>query len=596
MAAHLSDTHLFTPEVPLAWRGLLELLASVWDLTESDEPIDQRRRDAEALRVEWLASAEVLAEELPDELQAHSPQHQRWFTEAVLVWVHFGRVAGTPRLDTLRTKSLRDYPVDLEAGEAERPAIRAALQTAFGWSADELADMETGVECLISNLEVKHAIAATLVDALLSDGPDGVPNKAAGLFRDIYGPVPVTAGDVDLVVTASAVYFCLPYRGDSWSATGFEDRPVAVRAALNGFLDRLRKANTFKTPRFPAFGLFDRETVSEDLLDALCTGTCARLGHAVPRAVVVDTFATMTSILPSELADQYLVHDAWGHGWQEALCDFEWLYGDVVHLSEPLGPDTGRRAGEGPRLRDAFSSVDGRTALDESTLVAVVEADLRFRIRGAGNTFLSEVLADLVEHKYVRQVQPADQEFPTSSLLPRACLKVDLSLKDARAYGRAWSAPYRRVIGRKAARAKLVSALAADGCAPKGLRTAVDRAAVIISQRFATALETDYDHIPETPDAPKASVVQRLGLSALALDAELNTFIEESEATLEAIRQMRPDLPRWQVPEACIDLLVLVLAWFYEQERDAYIWHLDELLRGALSPSFARLGEALRAD
>jgi hypothetical protein len=579
----------------------LELLASLWDLTKSDAPKAERREAAAALRRGWLAGADVLAEALPPELQASAPEHREWFTEAVLLWIHFGRVAGTPRLDTIKTNSLRRFPVDLESGEAHRPAIRGALREAFGWTDAELDGFEARIDRLISNLEIKHAISATFVDLALSDGTSGLQVRAAELMRDVYGAkMPFRSGDVGLVVSASAVYFCLAYRGDRYKGPGFDERPAEEQAALNGFLERLRRANTFRTARFPSFGLFELSLVSSDFLDALHRGTASHLGHEIRREVVVETFETMTMVLPTELADQYLVHDAWGHGWQEALCEFEWLYGDVVHLRESLALDTGRRAGrpEGARLGDAFRVVEGRTVLDEDALLAVVEADLRHRIGAAGNTFLSEVLADLVEHKYVRQVNPSDEEFPTSSLLPQACLKVDLSLVDSRSYGRAWSAAYRRLIGRKAVRARFASTLAAAGRPKKGLRAAVDRAATLISTRFATALRSEYEHPVDDPDAEgaPATVVQRLALSALAMDAEITTFIERGEAILERERAANPDVARWRVPESCIDLLVVALAWFFEQERDAYIWHLDELLRGALGPSFERFGEALRAQ
>ena len=198
-----------------------------------------------------------------------------------------------------------------------------------------------------------------------------------------------------------------------------------------------------------------------------------------------------------------------------------------------------------------------------------------------------------MEHKYVRQRDPSDSEFPPSSLLPRACLKVDLSLVDARSYGRAWAAPYLDLIDDPEVRARLVAQLGELGCPHEGLPSAVDRAASLIAERFASALSYEYPHPGDVP--PSASVVQRLGLSALALDAELTAFIERGEATFERERARDPEVARWQVPESCIDLLVVALAWFYEQERDAYIWHLDELLRQALGPSCARFGAALRA-
>jgi hypothetical protein len=495
---------------------------------------------------------------------------------------------------------LREYPVDLESGEAHRPVIRAALRRAFGWSEVELQGMESDIERLISNLTIKHAVSATFVELALCDGPEGLRRRAPELMRAVYGDLPLRPGDVDLVVSASAIYFCLAYRGECFLGPDFDARPPAEQSALLEFLARLRRDNVFATNRFPSFGAFDVADVSGDLLDALHAGACRRLGDEIPRRVVVETFATMISILPTELADQYLVHDAWGHGWQEALCEFEWLYGETLHIRERLAPDTGRRAGrvEGRRLGDAFVVVDGVTRLDEEALVAVVEADLRHRIRAVGNTFLSEVLADLVEHKYLRFRAPTEGEFPTSSLLPKACLKVDLSLKDLRAYGRAWSSPYRRFVGRRAARLQLSEALIAEGRPLQGLHAAVDLAAEVISRRFGAALRTEYSRVPSdsTSSTAQVGVVQRLGLCTLALDAELAVFLDRSEAVFERERAERADLQRWQVPEACIDLLVLVLAWFYEQERDAYIWHLDELLRVSLGPSLARFGAALRAE
>ena len=53
--------------------------------------------------------------------------------------------------------------------------------------------------------------------------------------------------------------------------------------------------------------------------------------------------------------------------------------------------------------------------------------------------------------------------------------------------------------------------------------------------------------------------------------------------------------PRWHWPRASIDLLVLALGWFYEQDRSVNFWHLDELLRRELGTTAERFQTELRA-
>jgi hypothetical protein len=77
-------------------------------------------------------------------------------------------------------------------------------------------------------------------------------------------------------------------------------------------------------------------------------------------------------------------------------------------------------------------------------------------------------------------------------------------------------------------------------------------------------------------------------LGIVSLDAALDRYLADGEAS-------RPPGPRWQSPRASIDLLVLLLAWFYEQDREVNFWHLDELLRHELGTTMARFQAQLDA-
>ena len=70
--------------------------------------------------------------------------------------------------------------------------------------------------------------------------------------------------------------------------------------------------------------------------------------------------------------------------------------------------------------------------------------------------------------------------------------------------------------------------------------------------------------------------------------------IDDGDAFWAELSAVDPTLPRWRAPEACLDLIGLILAWVYEQDHDAHVWNLDEVVRGPLRPALAKLGTALR--
>jgi len=579
----LGHDAVFSDAVPDALLPVLDGLGRLLALRSAPDPLALRRTRAAALHETLLGQASTVIQALPDALEAVGPRHEQAFAEAALLWLHYGEVAGRPLLDTLGSRGLRDHPVDLEDADRARPILEAALQATFGWQDAELQAIRAVVARRVGNLAVKHALALRL-----AEWAEGGPEERAHLFRSIYGPVPVAPGDVDLVVTYSHLFFALPYGDEGWVGDPLAARRPSERAGLEDFLRRIREQNTFMSGRFPAFGVYLKEEVSDALVADLHDAVIDVVGD-LPEAVIRATLETMVQVLPTPQAERFLVHDCWGHVWQEALADFEWLYDELVHLTDDLVPETGSRAGlpEGERLASAFAVDGGRTRLDTERLHQVVEADLRFRIRAAFNAHASEALADLVETKHVRELKLDPDDYPSSSLLPHAPLRLDLSLQDARSHARAWSAAYRRFIGQQRRRDGFADALRGIGLPDAGLRAAVDQAADEIQGRWATALDDDWE-------PPGITVHRRMALSTLALDAELVAWLQRSDHRWETLRQQHPGIARWQVPEACMDLLVLLLAVFYEQDQDVNIWHLDELLRESLWTMLDRFGAALR--
>ncbi len=598
----LTDAALFEREVPGTWRPLLDGLAELEALLDRPAPPDSvRRGQAGAIVDGLLRAAAPLAGQSPPTLTPGSDKHIRWFTEAALLWPDFAQAGGRVLVDGHSSGTLRGFEPDLRGDLAERGALRNALQRCFGWDSPELSRLESALQSRTSNLRLKQTLTARLHREV--DAAAGSPQLAAqvlALFRRLFGPLPLRAGDVTLTLTSTALIFGLPFEGSTLLRPDFPARPEAERTAITQFLARVEKQQgSLESLRFPGFGLYEREEVDSALLDELTRAAASLRGfEGVRPRVVAETLATMVTLIPAQKAELFLVHDLWGHGWEESLCDFEWSYARLIELRDPVTPASGNRFADagsdpGPVLRDAFVPGNEGVTIDRDILGRVVRNDLRGRIRLALNVVVAEALADLVEHKYVRRRGPADPPLPTSSLLPEAPLKTDLSLRDTQSLLRAATRPYRRLLDAPSEARRLTAELAAAGVSRDGLAEAVSVALEAIAIEFLPVFETRMTRPPLSPADPPTLAVnlaQRVMLGMIALTEALTRFLDEADAACGPVQASQ----RWRCPRTCIDLLVLVLGWFYEQDRQLHFWHLDELLRTELGPTLLQLERAVR--
>lgn len=611
----LSMERLFEPTLPVAWEGVLGALAELSELQDKSKgSLEARRERARALHAWLLTEVPRLSAPLPSGAAWEGPSFRLWFTESVLLWIRLARTSSAPLIDTLGSRSLLDFPLDLpdekddassDGGSRPEPrrrsgaeCIRTALREALGWAEQDLETVERSVDHLTSNLPLKRRITQALA-AYLAESDRLSPRGRADLMRSFYGPVPWRAGDVDLVMTSTAIFFCIPAEpgGARLDVPAFDARPEPERRAIASFLEALGAANVAETTRFPAFGFFDPGFLDSAMVSALAEGV------SCPRAVLEQTLATMVSILPSSDVERYLIHDAWGHTWQEALMELEWEYAVLPRLDEPLwmggiltegvARSAPERGGARAGIASAFVDRGGVTELDEVALQRFAEADLRAKIQVATSAALSEMLADFMESKYARK-RPGFP-LPTSSLLPSTSLKLDLTLSDVSRQVSRWTRPYRSLAEDEATRARLVEVLTRSLPEP-GLREAVDRAGLFLVRSFASAFDEALRPEPAeergSPDrALRSSVFRRLVLQFTRIAAEIERALEASSPSESPVR---PLSPAWLDPGSCPDLFAITLARIYEQDHQGNFWHLDQIMAKCFSVAGQQMALALR--
>ncbi len=560
--------------------GCLALRDAIGELAElrrraSDaggEPDADQRAHADALLAtirrhgaEWCAEPGRSTDAVD---LAPGAEPRRWLAEAVSLWLRFPATRGELLFNSVDPDAfpIPPYPVDLAPRPGDAAKLRAALCRGFGWTAAELAEIEAGTRALTSNLELKHELAALLARRAAQGSP-------LELMRLFYGAVPFGPGEVDAVITQTGVYFCLSAE--------------ARREATASYLARIELRNSPLSDRFPAFGHFERDAVDAELVADLARRLEPRRGR-VPVAVVAETLATMVQLVETAKLPYFLVHDSWGHGWQESLCDFEWLYQKSPQLGEALDAAAGPLFGgqDTPALAEAFRAEGGRTRLDEGLLLRTLTADLRGRVLTGANAVLAELLADIADTR----LSGTWFEAPTTSLLGRCPVRLDLVLEDLEAYAALWTRPLAELAGDASAAERLATSLRARGRPASGLDGAVAHAQALARERLAAAIGSP--RLAPGGDAREpAGPAQRLAVAMTRLACQLIDFEEVAcAAPRRAPAEGPPD------PATSVNLAVLATAWYFERDRARHVWQLDAIFRDVVRPQLEQLSEALGAS
>ncbi|HEU5076903.1 MAG TPA: hypothetical protein VFU02_22085 [Polyangiaceae bacterium] len=579
----LDATHFFDRDLPEHYAALLPTLAALEALTHGPKETKQdRSRQAEVLYAGLLARAAPASGPSPAEHLPDAPEFQHWFAEAVLLWLSLGKTSSAPLLDTVGARTMQSFPLDAPLDASAATSIERALCHAFGFSAEAFRGLQARLGHATSNLSFKHQLTRALAEYCAE--PDRSSERGrVELMRAFYGDVPFVPGEVDVLLTTTSLSFFIPRRGKRLEGPAWDARSPAEQERVRAFLAQLDAGNVAETKRFPTFGYHDPSALDSALLTRLAERTGA------PPSVVVDTLVTMYSVIPTRLREQYLVHDTWGHTWQEALHEFEAEYALLPHIDAALKPRTGAEFAEhGPTpgrsmLRDAFVERAGGTELNEVVWRQVVEADLRDRVRVGISCALSEVFADYMESKYSR-VRPNDA-LPTSSLIGSRSLKIDLSIADLRRQLVRAGDPYRRFASDASVRAEFRAALVSEGTVERGLDAALELASRLLEDVYLPLLDTSLVDAEEPASARTMSTLYRRALIQIVLlMAQLERVLAFAEDGVERA---------WHDPTTCSDLYAIALAHFYELDRGRNFWHLDEIVKESLAPACSRLTRSL---
>lgn len=580
MPSLLTDTYLADPYVPLAWRGVLEDLRAFLELEQR-----LRKSDAsvDALELKRLhdrvveQSAALLEPAALDELPQGMVDHLLLRAALTLVRLKQAVVADQPVLDTAGSRTLRLFEADYFGSAATVDAFVERVRTVLGLSVDDLHAEEAALARDLVDAQRKQAIVRALRDAFqLWPDAAGLRDGIARFFRAIYPDAPLPPEEVEVVVTSTLVFFCLPLdkSGEALTTERYAQLSPTGKGAVRTFLRTQKRFTQQRFASFPAFGLVECERLDP----ALLVDIAGRAG--LTRGDVIAELPRLVTILPQAEIDKYLIHDVWGHGWQASMLRFDDLYEHIAGFADPfeLNESAATGRGEAIALKSCFVGAEDALRLDEARFRAFATAEVCQRLPIALSAVLAEMLADVAEYKFLAEHPELTAWLPSSSRLSVYPAMLDLTLADIPFYFGQATKAFRLWEVQEERQTRLIEQLVAAGGAREAARLAVSHALDVWRQ-----LEQDYFRPEliwcESDGRLRVNAFTRVALNFVGLHRTLLTTYSELAA------QSPGTLPL----KSFRDLLVLAASVFFEADPARHLWRVDEFLALAFTPFCRKL-------
>ena len=584
--------------IPSSWEPVLERLKKFETLTQQ---INKAKKEQENDPIETLKTFYTHHNKLIADTRArlqHAPAHcdrdtlDTAFFEAVwLSLEHYPALVHHPEIeniDTAGSKIFTLFTPDAPAALDKRETLKTDLQHAFNLDSETVDRLSQQLSKRTSPLRDRHQIMKSLETHfnLVSDNPH-LDADILQLFRSLYPGAPFETGEVKLVKTASALYFCLPTepRTEAQEPSRAEDeqregnntsqRPTAY---YEKFLRKIWEIEPFA--HFPVFGTFDAEDLDLTFRQKISADTELSL------ELVTLTLTRMIGVLPLAELDKYLIHDTWGHQWQESLLNFEEPYTELTLFKRPLSlTETASVLGEKTSFAEPFVKTEaGTIELDSAKLQQFIDAELYERAIIAFTPILAEMLADIVEYKFLELYPEQEHLLPSSSLLKAFPSKLDLTLADLRMFFAHASEVFQNWVVSEQTQHQLHKEICEKLDIPNDATKHKE-----LSKVLSTAVELCKEQLHSFYEPEWAWETVKIGDDDFL---ELNAF---SLAALNFLRihtaliQTYKDLSQIETSYGFKDILVLAMGTFFERNPQQNIWQLDSFLTEAFLPRWEKL-------
>ncbi len=582
----LSDTNVCQRSVPVRWKPVLLGLAEFFKLERElrERPKDKSLTDRiNQIHNQLIAGSNDLLE--PNALDDLTPEavHQIFARSVFLTMRIAQSVVGDDQiLDTASCRTLELYQADFLSNELADQQMRAAMLQILDLDQAELQRIEDEVQRDVQQSTKKHKLVRAIRNHFnLWEGSNDLRENVFAFFAAIYPDTGLVQEEVDIIVSGTMIFFCLPFEKEGLTTDRFKRLPPEQQQKTSDFIKRVNRFSQWQFAHFPVFGFRRGEDLDSKLVDDLANNS------GLSRAEVLEEISTLTAIIPTTELDKYVVHDIFGHSWQACMLDFDSLYRQLATYADPLDLSESAKLQTTAEASGSSSTINAKVAgeisfqscfvgsgtelkLDEGLFRKFVESEVAERLPAAMTPVLAEILADVAEYKLI---DVNSTSMANSSAFDKFPAKLDLTMRDILYYFRQATKVFRLWSNQPRRHQRTIDQLVSAGASKSAAENAVGRALSLWreleSDRFAAELR-----FHEVDGELRANVACRLALNFLAIHRE----------TLRVYKRLGAmDMGRLPM-KGLRDLMLISVAVFFEQAPSRNLWRVDEFLTYQIEP------------
>jgi hypothetical protein len=472
----------------------------------------------------------------------------------------------------LTSVALRTFPLfkPLYTPHKNGQRIYASLESTLNLSAEDISDIQSTVEKAQLKIAKKRSIVREIRKQIIHTNGSISSVEVLRLYSLLFGKHPFLPGELELVVTETALYFWMN-SVDSFSvAVQASERSESEKQKAIQYVKSVRKFRFEHFSHFPVFAFFDVKEADQQFIQQIKDTSIGSDQQ------FEDLLNSVIAVEETEKIEKYLIHDSWGHIWQDDLTNVKKFYKELVLISLPLAADHMATADNSQcNITDVIKiNASGKVTYDESKAIQYANSILEQKITGFLAPLCAELCADIIEYQFVSSFENKHSILPSSSLFRINPTKLDFAWTDIHFFAEHLSKSLlvyehdmllrRSYIDRASLLVKrryTRSASAITASFDEEIASAVNSFFSLLSARARDCIDTA---LPA--NASQMNEYFLLFTNLLQIQSTINTLIENH------VNTTFPELKPYQ------ELLVIALLTYFCESPLTHFWNLDEII------------------
>ena len=283
------------------------------------------------------------------------------------------------------------------------------------------------IEHLLNKVDLQVARQKQIMQALRNEfNSVSCQKDVLKLFQSLFGDVPLPEKSINCLTTEMQVAFLIDYKEKRLKKERLWQQLSALEQQnILGFLQKISQFSWQQFDRFPSFGYVETADIDSQLLQRLVDST----GYS--KSAIVKAIATSVTVVATERAESFLLHDIWGHYWQSILTQFRDNYTYLSQTNHNLNLYSSvERTKATVSLQQLFFYQDGVFKINKLLAKNFCQGLFKKRICSLSTHLIGEMLADINEYKWRSQNYNDRDLLLSTSCLKDFPTKLDLTIQD----------------------------------------------------------------------------------------------------------------------------------------------------------------------